>query len=158
MPSKLIITSTGTLQRKVISTVKSLQKNKVVFVSLNKPRKSVEKQLKQAGVNTKGIFFIDCVNEEDSKDDVLHVPPDRLDLLDSAIKTYVKTIKSEPAIVIDSLSTLMIYNNENDVAQFAKRLTDFTSETKATVIALSPNTKKEELLNKIFNFFDEVKK
>jgi archaellum biogenesis ATPase FlaH len=61
-------------------------------------------------------------------------------------------------LIIDALSTLLIYNNENKVAAFVKEITEYAQDYDVEVIALSPKTKGEELLNKIFNFFDEVKK
>ena len=51
---------------------------------------------------------------------------------------------------------MLIYNNENRVAQFVKEITEYASQKDVEVIALSPKTKGEELLNKIFNFFDKV--
>jgi len=61
-------------------------------------------------------------------------------------------------LIIDALSTLLIYNNENKVAAFVKEVTEYASENEVQIVAFSPETKGEELLNKIFNFFDKVKK
>lgn len=61
-------------------------------------------------------------------------------------------------MIIDALSTLLIYNSENKVAKFVKEITECASKGNMEAIALSPKTKGKELLNKIFNFFDKVKK
>jgi archaellum biogenesis ATPase FlaH len=61
-------------------------------------------------------------------------------------------------MIIDALSTLLIYNNENKVAKFVQEITDYASENQVYVVAFSPKTQGEELLNKIFNFFDKVEK
>jgi len=37
-------------------------------------------------------------------------------------------------------------------------VTEYASKNDVTVVAFSPETKGEELLNKIFNFFDKVEK
>ena len=70
----------------------------------------------------------------------------------------MKDIKGEKFLIIDALSTLLIYNDENKVAKFVKEITEYASQNDVDVIAFSPKTKGEELLNKIFNFFDKVKK
>ena len=156
MTSLLIITPVEKLQEKVNCIVKSFRDMPGIYVSLNKTQKSTENTLKKAGINTNNLFFIDCVTSEKTKDDVLHIAPDRLDLLDSAVASFMKYIKGKEFIIIDELSTLLIYNSENKVAKFVEKMTEYASQHDTEVIAFSPKTKGEELLNKIFNFFDKV--
>jgi archaellum biogenesis ATPase FlaH len=77
-------------------------------------------------------------------------------LLDSAVNAFIGDIKGEKFLVIDALSTLLIYNNEDSVAKFVKKMTEYASQNNMQIVALSPETKGEELLKKIFNFFDKV--
>jgi len=91
------------------------------------------------------------------RDDVLHISPSELDKLNYAINTFIKDIKDKKFLIIDALSTLLIYNDENKVASFVKELIEYASNNEVEIIAFSPKTKGEELLNKIFNFFDKVK-
>lgn len=156
MTSLLILTSVEKLQDKINSVVESMGNTIGIYVSLNKPQKSTEDILKKQGIDTSRIFFIDCVTAEKTRDDVLHIAPDNLDMLSSAIQTFIKEIEGKKFLIIDALSTLLIYNNENGVAKFAKEVTGYASENNVKVVAFSPKTKGEELLNKIFNFFDEV--
>ena len=158
MTSLLVITSVERLQNRINSVVSSFKKTPGVYVSLNKTQKSTEDILKENRINTNKLFFIDCVTSEKTRDDVLHIAPDQLDLLSSAINTFIKDIKGEKFLIIDALSTLLIYNDENKVAQFVKKITEYASQNDVKVIAFSPKTKGEELLNKIFNFFDKVEK
>jgi len=158
MTSLLIITSVEKLQTRVNSVVKSFKNIPGIYVSLNKTQKSTENILRKNKVNTNKIFFIDCVTSEKTKEDVLHIAPDQLDLLSSAINTFIKDIKGKKFLVVDALSTLLIYNDENKVVKFVKEVTEYASQNDVKVTAFSPKTKGEELLNKIFNFFDEVKK
>ncbi len=158
MTSLLVITSVERLQNRINSVVSSFRKTPGVYVSLNKTQKSTEDILKENRINTNKLFFIDCVTSEKTRDDVLHVAPDQLDLLSSAINTFIKDIKGEKFLIIDALSTLLIYNDENRVAQFVKEVTEYASQNDVKVVAFSPKTKGEELLNKIFNFFDKVEK
>lgn len=158
MTSLLIITSVEKLQDRVNSMVKSFKNIPGIYVSLNKTQKSTENILKKNKINTNKIFFIDCVTSEKTREDVLHIAPDQLDLLSSAINTFIKDIKGKKFLILDALSTLLIYNDENNVAKFVKEVTEYASQNDVEVIAFSPKTKGEELLNKIFNFFDKVKK
>ena len=158
MASLLIITSVENLQNKINETIKSFNGLPGVYVSLNKPQKSSEEILKKNNIKTDKLFFIDCVTSEKTREDVLHIPPNQLDKLSEAINTFIKDIKGKKFLIIDALSTLLIYNNENKVAAFVKEITEYDSENEVEVVAFSPKTKGEELLNKIFNFFDEVKK
>ena len=158
MSSQLILTSVEELQESINSKVKSLGSIIGIYVSLNKTQKSTEDILKKSGVRTDKMFFIDCVTTEKSRDDVLHISPEQLDMLSDAIKEFIKEICGEKYLLIDALSTLLIYNNENKVAKFVKEVTECAADNNVKMIAFSPKTQGEELLNKIFNFFDKVER
>jgi archaellum biogenesis ATPase FlaH len=155
--SLLVVTPVEKLQDEIATALKSFGSDPCIYVSLNKTAKSVEKALKKARINTKRLFFIDCTSEK-SSDDIIHVAPTQLDKLAYAIGCFVKEISGKKFLLIDALSTLLIYNSENKVAGFAKAVMDCCSQNNVDVVALTPKTKGEELLNKVFNFFDEVKK
>ncbi len=158
MASLLIITSVENLQTEINKIVSSFKNIPGIYVSLNKTQKSVEEILKKNKIKTDKLFFIDCVTSEQTNEDVLHVHPNNLDKLNYAIDTFIENIKGKKFLIIDALSTLLIYNNENDVVAFIKKITEHTSKDNVEIIALSPITKGKELLNKIFNFFDKVKR
>jgi len=155
--SLLVITPVERLQNEIAAVLKSFGGSTGIYVSLNKTQKSAEKALKKARINTKRLFFIDCTSEK-SSDDTIHVAPTQLDKLAYAIDCFVKEISGKKFLLIDALSTLLIYNSENKVAEFAKAVTDCCSQNNVDVVALAPKTKGEELLDKVFNFFDEVKR
>lgn len=156
MPSILIITAVDKLQGAIVRAIASLQNTPGIYVSLNKTQKSAELMLNQNKCRTDKLFFIDCMTSEKTRDDVLHISPSQLDMLATAIEAFITEIKGEKYLVIDAISTLLIYNNENRVAQFVKQMTELASKNQVNVIAFSPETKGEELLNKIYNFFDKV--
>jgi archaellum biogenesis ATPase FlaH len=158
MSSLLIITSVENLQDEINKVLKEYENIPGVYVSLNKTQKSVENILKENKIKTDKLFFIDCVTSEKTREEVMHIPPNELDKLSYTINTFIKEIKERKFLIIDALATLLIYNNENKVAAFIKELTEYASANDVKIIALSPKTKGEELLNKIFNFFDKVKK
>jgi archaellum biogenesis ATPase FlaH len=157
MPSLLAIVSVESLQKEINRTVSAFN-IPGIYVSLNKTQKSIEEIFRKQGIDTSKIFFIDCVTSEKTRDDVLHIPPTQLDRLGYAVSSFIKQIPGSKFLIIDALSTLLIYNDENKVAAFVKEITEYASRNDVKVIAFSPETKGEELLNKIFNFFDQVKK
>ena len=93
MTSLLVITSVEKLQDRINSVVGSFKNIPGIYVSLNKTQKSIENILKQNEINTDKLFFIDCVTSEKTREDVLHIAPDQLDLLSSAIIDFIKDIK-----------------------------------------------------------------
>jgi hypothetical protein len=158
MVSKLVIVSVGKLQNKVNNAVKSYGEIPGIYVSLNKTHGSIDNLLTKDKINTSKLFYIDCVTQEQKEDEVMYIHPTQLDTLKSAIDIFIKEIPGEKFLILDALSTLLIYNHENKVAQFVKEIIEIAAQKNVDVIAFSPETKGEELLNKIFNFFDEVDK
>lgn len=158
MASLLILTAVEKLQTNINEILKSYKNIPGIYVSLNKTQKSTENILTKAGINLKNIFFIDCISLEKIKNKALHIPPTELDLLSTAIISFIKEIKGKKFLIIDSLGTLLIYNDEKKVAKFVKEITEYASENACEVIALSPKTEEKELLTKIFNFFDKIRK
>jgi len=158
MASVLFITSVENLQDDINCTVEHFSKLPGIYVSLNKTQKSTEAIFEKRGINTAKLFFIDCVTTEKTKNHVLHISPDQLDLLSTAIESFISEIKGDKYLILDALSTLLIYNNENEVVKFTQKVTECASRHNVKVIAFSPKTKGEELLDKIYNFFDDVKR
>ncbi|MCC7574758.1 hypothetical protein KO361_04155 [Candidatus Woesearchaeota archaeon] len=156
MTSELIILPVEKIQTETNKQIKQRKNEYGLYVSLNKPHESLESSLKKENINTQRLFFIDCVSTEQTQDKIV-IHPTETETLSTAINYFLKNIPGKKYLIIDTLSTLLIYNNENKVARLIKEITE--QNTKDTeIIALSPKTKGEELLNKIFNFFDEVKK
>jgi len=85
----LLVTVGMDYNRMVLENVKDLSGKSVCYVSLNKTQKSTEYILKNNKIKTDKLFFIDCVTNEKSKDDVLHISPDNLDLLSAAINDFI---------------------------------------------------------------------
>ncbi|MFH1174848.1 MAG: DUF835 domain-containing protein [archaeon] len=158
MASVLVLCSVEHLQDELLQEVGAFSGKVGIYVSLNKTQKSMEDLLRKQNIDTDKLFFVDCVTTERVRDDVLHISPEQLDLLSAAIRAFFSEIPGDKFLIIDALSTLLIYNNENKVAKFVKELTDAATRADVAVVAFSPKTQEEELLEKIFNFFDHVEK
>ena len=115
MSSKLIITDVENLQNKINSVVKSENNKTGIYISLNKTQKSMSQLFNKEKINISKIFFVDCVTSNQEKNDVLHIHPNDLDELSFAINTFVKEINKEKFLIIDALSTLLIYNTEKQL-------------------------------------------
>lgn len=153
--SKLVTAPVGRLQSKIISTMKSL-KGAGIYVSLNKSGKKMEREFVKNKVDMGKLFFIDCVDSENFEKGIIHISPAKLDNLSCAINAFADDLEGKKFLVIDALSVLLIYNNENQVASFVRKVTQYASHKDVEVVAFAPKTKGEELLNKIFGFFDKV--
>jgi archaellum biogenesis ATPase FlaH len=154
MTPELIITSIENLQTKVNEIIKSHKDKLGIYVCLNKTQKSIENILKEQEIGTNKLFFIDCVTLEKTREDVLHILPDNLDKLKSAIFSAIRDIQGDKFLIIDALSTFLIYNSEEKVTKFIKEVIEYSTQNNVKLIALSPETKGEELLEKIKDFFE----
>jgi len=155
MQSKLIIIPVEKMEKTKIDLVKSF-KTPGIYVSLNKSVKGLKQLFEKNKISFSKIFFIDCINSN-TNPNILSIFPTQLDKLEYAIKVFINEIKGRKFLIIDALSTLLIYNNENKVASFVKEIINYSQKHEVEFVALSPKTKGEELLNKIFDFFDVVK-
>ncbi|RMD45411.1 hypothetical protein D6829_02430 [Candidatus Pacearchaeota archaeon] len=158
MGSRLVLLPVEDLQQRINDEVKELENSVGVYVSLNKTIEGLKAVFDEAGAKYEKIFFIDCVSSDNVDSEVLYVSPQNLDELLLSIEEFLEEIKGEKFLIIDALSTLLIYNSENEVARFVEKVIECSSKHKTRFIAFSPKTKGEELLNKVFNFFDKVEK
>ena len=156
MTSVLVLSSVQTLQQKINYTIKSLQKSRGLYISLDKTQKSAEMTLKKAGIRCNYLFFIDSVTSEFRSNEMVHIPPTRLDLFQFAVYCFISHLPKKQFLIIDNLSTLLIYNDLNKVAMFVKKITEFASKHDVEVIIFSSKSQNSELSDKIFNFFDKV--
>lgn len=157
--SVLVITSVEKINSNISKTLKTHKKHPCIYVSLNKTPRNIKSILKKKKIDVSKLYFIDCVSENKKYKDVIHASPDKLDQLSTAVKSFIDTIEGEKILIVDTLATLLAYNNQNKVAKFVNKITAYASQNEVTMVALSPKTHKgEELSQEIFNFFDEVKK
>lgn len=160
MTSMLNVLPMESVQRRANMLVAVAGKTPCIYVSLNKTHTSVAALLDKEGIDHGNVFFIDCVTMERTPDDVdvLHIHPSDLDRLSQAIRAFIAEIQGKKCIIIDSLATLLIYNDRACVARFVKEVTEYAATNDVDVLALTPRTKGEDLLSTIFNFFDTVRK
>jgi len=92
MTSTLTIVPVERLQETILRAIKPHVGSVGMYVSLNKSQESSERMLSDAGIPIDKLLFVDGVIKEKTKDEVLHIPPDRLDLLSAAATTFFRDI------------------------------------------------------------------
>ncbi len=145
---------------------KETDKHNVVYVTTNKPYTNVQRSFEQAGVNLSNVFFIDCISKEvlgeelhDEPDNCLFVEsPKSLTALSIAIHESVKHLQGEKTLFLDSLSTLLIYNDANTIGRFSNFLVNkMRSYGVQTIILSLESDVGKDVIKQIESFVDEVR-
>jgi archaellum biogenesis ATPase FlaH len=97
-----------------------------IYITINKPYNTLIKYLKENGIDTKNIFFIDAISRVvggtiKMTKDCLYIPsPTQLTDLAIAMTQALESMKHKENkfIFLDSLSTLLIYNSFEVAAKF----------------------------------------
>lgn len=143
-----------------------------LYVTLNKPYKTMESVFKKQKIDTRLMIFIDAVTETsggniEKTNQCLYIgSPENLSDISISMDQAVRSLPSEERFVFfDSLSTLLIYNDVNTVSRFIHFLAGKMRVWKVQGIIVSLRKKKDdELIDALTQFcdvmldFDEGKK
>jgi archaellum biogenesis ATPase FlaH len=145
----------------LIKLLKKVKNKKVCYVTLNKGADVLIESLNKNKINPKNFFFIDCV----SKTIVQPKPiencqfissPNALTELSLAID---KSIDSGFSIVlVDSLSTFMIYHNAEMIIQFFHNLANKirSEDGNILILTISDKDKDSEVFKKMEIIVDKI--
>jgi KaiC/GvpD/RAD55 family RecA-like ATPase len=133
-----------------------------VYVTLNKPFKTMEGVFKKEKIDIRMIIFIDAVTktaggEVEKTDKCLFIgAPDNLSDISIAMDQAVRSLPSKERFVFfDSLSTLLMYNNVPTVARFIHFLAGKMRAWKVKGIIVSLRKEKDkELIDELMQFCD----
>ncbi len=134
-----------------------------IYISLNKPFAVLSRTFEKAGIATDSLFFVDAITnvpsvEEDSTHACLGSGID-LSNLCIGISRAVNRVGGEKFLFLDSLSTLLIYNDAKTVAKFAHLLTEKMRRWSASGSLLTVDTNAErDVVSQIAPFCDKVVK
>lgn len=135
-----------------------------IYITVNKPYESIHAALEAGKVDVSGTEFIDLVsemsgckileNESCTYLESASALTELLNLLDSKIPE----LKSEQSfIVVDSISTLLIYNDSKEVEKFIHLLIGRAREHKVSILLLAIKTDEQSAaLQTISQFCDKV--
>jgi hypothetical protein len=155
-------------QSKICEIVSNIQKNngKICYVCLSKPYAELMSELKEEKVNCDNVLFVDVLSSlhYDLKpvNNCLFVPgPEKFEDLKSAIKKAIIS-KDCSTVVFDNITTLLIYQQVNDIVKFTHELTTDQKQRMINKVYLMQDYKgfyKEEstkLINDLYLFANKV--
>ena len=132
-----------------------------VYVTLNKPFRTVQDKFKKAGIDTRLLIFIDAVTKtkagvEKTNECLFIGSPQNLSDISIAMDQAVRALPSRKRFVFfDSLSTLLIYNSPKVVAKFIHFLSGRMRIWKVRGIIISLQKKKDkDLIEELMQFCD----
>jgi len=160
----LVVSNAENLQKNVIDIVEFMIKERKIpglYVSLNKPYTTIREILKKRKIED-NLSFIDTLgsskNKLKKKKNVLLLSnPADLTTIAISIGAFSKQVKAKKFLIIDALSTLLIYNNLESVAKFIQSLSSLASTNEdILMIFATSECKNDNLIQKITPFFDKV--
>ena len=132
-----------------------------IYFTTNKPYETLANALKNSNVDAKKLFFIDAISgivgkKSDAGNCVIVQNPSALTELSIQI-TEACTTKKPSFLIMDSLSTMLVYNNENATVRFIHYLTTQLRKCKvAGVIFSLEKDIEKKMLDDITMFCDKV--
>ena len=135
-------------------------KLKGLYVALNKPYETICGELKKNNLDVNAISCIDAVSKETDKypkiDKVLYLEdPSSITELLFLIKAVCNEGKIK-FIFLDSLDTLLLYNDIKEVEKFIRSLVNKARKSNVSVVIMSPKEKSEEdMLAAVTQFCDK---
>ena len=131
-----------------------------LYVSLNKPYETICEELKQNKLDANAIYCIDGVSKEAGKflnSDKCFCLEDPSSLTELSVLTNsLFNDKKIKFILLDSLSTLLLYNDTKAVEKFAHSLLNKARKSNISVVIMSPKEKSEEdILAVVTQFCDK---
>lgn len=134
-------------QYKIISIHRalSIKFNKILAITINQPATSLIKKLQQKGINTNNYHFIDCITAKsatpkESKQITYVSDPSALTEIAIIITVTCQAIKPQ-LMILDSISSLIMYNEDITVARFLHSI--ITKIRKTNTKAVYPILKKD---------------
>jgi len=163
----LILTSAENYMASIVDVLKTLINKKgrqCVYVTVNRPYNDIQNVLEKGKINTDNIFFIDLIsktaNREQSKaKNCLFIDsPESLTDLSIAITEAIGNLKGKKKFIfLDSLSTMLIYNQAGTLARFAHFLIGKMRNAAVEMIIISLEKEMDQaLVSQISTFVDKV--
>ena len=132
-----------------------------IYVSLNKPYAVLAKTFEKSGLPMDALFFVDAITnvpaiQEEADHSCLGSSVD-LSSLCIATSKAVNRFAEDKFVFLDSLSTLLIYNESKAVAKFAHLLTEKMRRwnTSGSLLTVEMNTEKD-VVSQLAPFCDKV--
>jgi archaellum biogenesis ATPase FlaH len=140
MVKKLFIVPYESYNAKILGAIKESTKdyNKVCYISLNKTHSGLSELIEKQKMDINKFYFIDSVTPslfriKKHKNCTFIEDPSNLEKSGNLILNTIKTQKSD-LVIIDSVSSLLVYKSDKEVMPFLEYLLSFLEEMKIDVI------------------------
>jgi len=145
----------------LVSLLSDRYNSKGSYITINKPYKSMVKIFEKENINTRNMFFIDCITKElkeraNAKNCYFVGSPSNLTEIAIALDPVFKNGKHK-FVFLDSLDTLTVYNPVENVIKFAHFLTSKVRlhDLSGVFLAVHENS-DEKLMMELAQFCDKV--
>lgn len=151
----------------LMNVVKHFCKKKMggIIVTLNKPGEDLISLLTEHKVPCTGLFIVDGISKkrehelaQDSRIAYIDTPQDLTDMEANVIDFIQKLPPGKKFFILDSLSTLMIYNAEKTVERFVHRIGERLRSSGFQSVFLIMDGTRPEIMNVLSQFADAVVK
>lgn len=135
-----------------------ISKGSGVYISLNRPYKNLLDTLAAGKIDSKKLFFIDCVtkSEQDVPNCYFLKTQQSLTNLSIAISTVIKTEKPD-FVFLDSINTLALYNEMDAAVKFAHfLLTKLRANSVNGIILGIEDEKNKQIITELSQICDKV--
>lgn len=134
-----------------------------IYVSVNKPYEDIKKLLDKNKISTKRLFFVDMISKEidsekEEKENCFYIPsPTSLTDLGIVLEETANMMPGKKYLVLDTLSTLLVYNSLGTVEKFAHFITTKIRgwDMDGVIISLEKET-SESLKSQLAQFCDKI--
>ncbi|MFH0954572.1 MAG: hypothetical protein V1777_00515 [Candidatus Micrarchaeota archaeon] len=139
-------------------------KRQGIIVSVNKPVSDLREFLSKREISFDGFFFVDCITETsdrhgDSAKNVkyLESPKNLLEISVEMEKLLRSGQNAPPFVLVDSLSTFLLYNKPEVLERFVHNLSSKMHEHKNQGVFLMIRTREnEDFIEIVSQFCDNV--
>ncbi len=134
----------------------------VIFLSLNAGYLKIMQDLQKENLDPNKIFFIDMISIERNLEPkkapnvvYLESPKDLTEAMIQVVKKFDG--KAKTILVLDFISTLLIYNDKSSTEKFVHTLIGKTNANKSSALLLTSDAKQNEVITKtIAQFVDKT--
>ncbi|MFA5406815.1 MAG: ATPase domain-containing protein [Candidatus Nanoarchaeia archaeon] len=152
------------INKKIMLINKLINSHHGLIITISEPYTVLKKRLIESKVNVKKLFFVDLItstassNPERSNDCIFINAPTALTSLGIALNQAINS-KDFNFIMVDNLSTFLMYNDSNVLMRFIHNLINKTRINNINCIIISDGGESnKKLINNIKSMSDKVVK
>jgi KaiC/GvpD/RAD55 family RecA-like ATPase len=133
-----------------------------IFVTLNKGASELIEMLQKNGADCTGLFVVDAISRNRSAEtkkasNISYVDsPKDLTEIEAQVLDFAEKIPGPKFFVLDSLSTMLIYNAETTVEKFVHRFGERLRNNQCKAVFTIMSKAKPEIMNVLAQFSDHV--